>query len=295
MFELLAVLEQRLSMVGANTAPASRADRQGESGYGSTVGSQAASGSQPPATATDSSAGDEPVAPDTAGGPAYEPPLLYSSRQIPSLPEIESPPQTSLKPLPERQQSSPRIAKPRPIPEYDPWIKQPPDPTIYGLPDSTVIALPSSGEFFRRPGEEEVEDYAYPDNFPGVARFNRLRSGEMLPEPEASSVFKQAKMPEDSALRAMALALNRGADLRQQGVVAVDSSLTAAEREAQLIALRQQLLALQERVIQMMNRYEVYTRDIALIELERRRKFLAELEQQTSLELAKTYDQLSQQ
>jgi hypothetical protein len=77
--------------------------------------------------------------------------------------------------------------------------------------------------------------------------------------------------------------------------VAVDSSLTAAEREAQLIALRQQLLALQERVIQMMNRYEVYTRDIALIELERRRKFLAELEQQTSLELAKTYDQLSQQ
>jgi tetratricopeptide (TPR) repeat protein len=294
LFELLAVLEQRLSAVSATTVPASQADGRGGSGHESPVDRQAASESQLP-DAGQSPTRVQPVAPGTAGREAYDGPALYSSRQIPSLPEIESPPQTRLKPLPETQQSRPRSVQPTPVPEYDPWIKQPPDPTIYGLPDSTVIALPSSGDFFRRPGEQEVEDYAYSDNVPGVVRFNRLRSKNMLPAPEALSSFKPAEMPEDSALREMALALNREAGLRQQGVVPFDSSLSAAEREEQLTALRQQLLALQERVIQMMDRYEVYTRDLALIELERRRKFLAELEQQASLELAKTYDQLSEQ
>jgi hypothetical protein len=295
LFELLTVLEQRLARVGAATAPSYQADKRGEYRHRPALKSQSASGLRPPDVTPDSPPADERVEPGITDDQRYNSRLLYSSRQIPSLPEIESPPQTNLKPLPRTQQSRPRAVAPRPIPEYDPWIKRPPDPTIYGMPDSTIIALPSSGAFFRRPGEEEDEDYAYSDNVPGTASFDRLRSRNMLPGPESSSSFNPASMPDDSALRAMALALNGEAGRQQLEVLPFDSSLTADEREEQLIALRRQLLALQERIIRMIDRYEVYTRDLALTELERRRKFLAELEQRASLELAKTYDQLSQQ
>ncbi len=82
---------------------------------------------------------------------------------IPSLPEIESPAQRTLKPLPERKQPS--------RPSISNYISEPPSPVLTGLPDSTVFYLPSSGEFFgkpdsgdflRRPGEQKEEDYAYP-------------------------------------------------------------------------------------------------------------------------------------
>jgi len=212
-----------------------------------------------------------------------------------TLPEIESPPRRTVKPLPGSPYEEPYRPTFKGLPQTAQWLKEPPDPTIFGMPDSKIIWLPESGEFFRRPGQIDEEDYAYPDELPRVGSNRRVRSGLFLPGPEVSSPFDASATPVEGPLRDLALDINQGAGRRQPMVHSFDPGVTGEEREQQIEALRQRIKELRTRVSQAVVHFEEYTRALALEELDYRQGVLETMQEQASLELAKTYDQLSQQ
>jgi hypothetical protein len=178
------------------------------------------------------------------------------------------------------------------MPQSPEWIKEPPDPRITGMPDSEIIWLPSSGEFFRRPGEADLQDYEYPDERPGgMAKADSL---DFLPGPETASSFDSGTRPVGDALKELALAL-QGDGTGRPAAESFDPLSQGAERERQIAALRQRILVLKERIGLVAREYENHARGLALAELERRQRFIEDLQEQASLELAKTYDRRSQQ
>ena len=214
---------------------------------------------------------------------------------IPRLPEIESPSQRTLKPLPERKYPS--------RPSISNYISEPPSSEITGLPESVILSLPSSGEFFgkpdsggflRRPGERREEDYAYPDRVPKKRAAARdtyaYQLGRLLPAEETEAMFDPGAVPVGDALRELAAALTNTTE-RMAGL---NGAYTGeAELERRVEALRRRILALRARIGDAIALYENYTRAMALDELNRRELMLQDLLEQASLELAKTYDQSS--
>jgi hypothetical protein len=225
---------------------------------------------------------DMPAAKDVDPAPS----LAYQ------LPEIESPPERKVKPFPESGSTERSPSRFRGMPQSPEWIKEPPDPRITGMPDSEIIWLPSSGEFFRRPGEADLEDYEYPDERPGgMAKADSL---DFLPGPETASSFDSGTRPVGDALKELALAL-QGDGTGRPAAESFDPLSQGAERERQIAALRQRILVLKERIGLVAREYENHARGLALAELERRQRFIEDLQEQASLELAKTYDRRSQQ
>ena len=209
-----------------------------------------------------------------------------------SLPEIDSPVPRQIKPLPDSGSSNQAPSRSRTLPQSAQWLKEPPDAEIFGMPDSEIISLPTSGDFFRRPGEAELEDYAYPDDLPIAA--SRARSSDLLPEPEAASSFDPGSQPAGTALQELAAALNPEGAWRPAEGEPLDPMATGAERERQIAALSKRILALRERINLTFTQYENHARALALAELDRRQILLEDLQEKASLELAKTYDQHSQ-
>jgi tetratricopeptide (TPR) repeat protein len=209
------------------------------------------------------------------------------------LPEIESPPQRQVRPFPDSGSTGRTVTRFPALPQSVQWIKQPPDPEIIGMPDSEIIWLPSSGEFFRRPGDDELEDYAYPDELPGG--MSQGDSHSPLPGPEAPSSFDSGARPVGDALKELALALNEDGRGQPVMVESFDPLAQGTERERQIAALRQRILVLRERIKLVSSQYENHARALALSELDRRQLLLENLQEQASLELAKTYDRRSQQ
>jgi hypothetical protein len=78
-------------------------------------------------------------------------------------------------------------------------------------------------------------------------------------------------------------------------VESFDPLAQGTERERQIAALRQRILVLRERIKLVSSQYENHARALALSELDRRQLLLENLQEQASLELAKTYDRRSQQ
>jgi hypothetical protein len=219
-------------------------------------------------------------------------PTDHPAPKIPQLPEIESPPDRVLKSLPERQFSTrPRVSS---------YLRDPPSSEITGLPDSEILWLPNSGEFFgrpplgkffRRPGEEEEEDYAYPDVVPQKTstpgEHYAYQLNRLLPAREEAPGFNPGAVPVGEALRELAAALNRA----NQRMGELDESLEqSAGLEQRRRALRARILKLRARIANAIALSENYTRALALDELDRRQLLLEDLLEQASLELAKTYD-----
>jgi hypothetical protein len=222
-------------------------------------------------------------------------PTEHPAPKIPQLPEIESPAYGPLKPFPERHLPS--------LPPVSGYIKNPPGSAVSVFPESEILWLPNSGKFFgkpqsgvffRRPGEEKEEDYAYPDRVsprrstPGeryAVQLNRL-----LPAPEEESGFNPGAVPVGEALRELAAVLNTAT----QRMTELDGAYNGADGlEERTAALRARILKLRARIANALALYENYTRALALDELDRRQLLLEDLLEQASLELAKTYDQSS--
>ena len=224
-----------------------------------------------------------------------EPPGTVSETSpspVDELPEIESPSLRQVKPFPDTGSGGHTVNKFTGLPQNAQWIKQPPDPRIFGIPDSQIIRLPSSGEFFHRPGESELEDYAYPDELPGG--FSGGESRPLLPGSEADSSFEAGTRPVGHALRELALELDAsGLGLSAEGEP-FDPLAQGPERERQLAALRERILVLKERIKIVSGQYENHARKLALAELNRRQVLLENLQEQASLGLAKTYDRRGQ-
>ena len=210
---------------------------------------------------------------------------------IPQLPEVEAPSQRALKPLPERAPPSQQS-----VPDY---LKNPPEPEYFGLPDSEILQLPQSGEFFhrpqsgeffRRPGQDTGEDFAYPDSNPR----RRKSATETIIFPldrlsrtdSESAKFEPGAVPVGNALRELAAALSQATQRMSMLDGAHNDNL-----EQRIAALRARILTLRERIDNAIALHEHHTREMALLELDRRQLLLEGLLEQASLELAKTYDQ----
>jgi hypothetical protein len=162
-----------------------------------------------------------------------------------------------------------------------------------------VLWLPSSGEFFRRPGQEALDDYAYPDPVRKTASRPERRYEEqfshLLPMPGEEHGFDAGEVPVGTGLRNLA-AMLESADAR---IAAFDQSMAAYEGDdafaARISALRVRIADLQRRIVAAVALHEQYTRALALQKLDQRRTLLEELLQEATLELAKIYDQSSAQ
>jgi hypothetical protein len=252
--------------------------------------------SRAPADQMSTQTQERPAA-DSSGKPQWQ--LLWVQREgeptgpatsIPQLPEAELPPTRALSTLPEGTFTN--------WPPELTYVKDLPNSDIIQLPDSEVLGLPQSGEFFGRPnsgemiripGEEESEDYAYPDTIPeegsapgkryGYQLKRRLSAGEDARgfNPDADSV--------GDALHSLAARLNK---------VGTNESLgPTAGLEEQIADLYARMLQLRARIANAIALYENHARVMALEELDRRQLLLEVLLEQASLELAKTYDQSS--
>jgi hypothetical protein len=216
-----------------------------------------------------------------------------SSPPVSGLPQIEAPPRRQVKPFPESGSTGRPASRATGLPQSAQWIKQPPDPEIFGVPDSDIIWLPSSGEFFRRPGQAGLEDYAYPDELRrGKSQGD---TGSFLPGAEAESSFDKGSRPVGEKLSELALSLDTGELGHGAEGEPFDPLATGAERERQIAALRQRILGLKKRINLVSRQYEDHARALALEQLDRRQLLLEDLQEQASLELAKTYDRRSQQ
>lgn len=216
----------------------------------------------------------------------------YPPAGIPPLPEIESPADRVLKPLPESEFIG--------LPESDfsglpaePELIALPDSEAIGLPESEVIWLPESGRF-HMPGEE---DYAYPDRVPG----HRTQAGErhayplnrILPSSGGDAGFDPGAVPVGQALRELAMALASATERMSRLGDSWVPGAGVAGLEERIAALRARILQLRARIEHAIALYEGYTRSLALDELDRRQHLLESLLEQARLELAKTYDQAS--
>lgn len=211
---------------------------------------------------------------------------------IPQLPEIESPSQRPLKPLPEHAPPS--------QPSISNYLRNPPEPEFFGLPDSEILELPhsgeffhrpQSGEFFRRPGQDLGEDYAYPDSKPHKRR--AAATTLVFPLDSLSTTgsdtagFDPGAVPVGEALRELAGALSAATER----IALLGGAYDEDNLEQRIAALRARILTLRSRIDNAIALHENYTREIALRELDRRQALLENLLEQASLELAKTYDQ----
>lgn len=218
-------------------------------------------------------------------------------REIPRLPEVESPADRPLKPLP-----GANVPRSRPAPR--PATKAPAE-DIYELYKSELMRLPrsgdffgrpSSGDFFRRPGDIEDDDYAYPDTPRKRRSSKRQRYGynlnQLLAPEQEEQGFTPATVPVGEALRELAVALNNSTRRMAQ---LSDTRSDNTDLQEQIAALRARIVRLRARIAHAIELHEAYARALALEELDRRQYLLEDLLQQASLELAKTYDQRSDQ
>jgi tetratricopeptide (TPR) repeat protein len=277
-----------------------------------TPGDQGTLDARPP-VAVESAAG-EPAssqAPQPGAGPTGDPqsqrqwmqrqgqPTRHPAPKIPQLPEVESPADRALKPFPERHTTSrPPVSgffSTLPSPEF---IRLPGAGEFIRRPESgEFFGKPQSGAFFRRPGEEEEEDYAYPDLVPQ----QRTTPGEsyayqlnrLLPADEEEPGFNSGAVPVGEALRELAAALNKATRRMAELDSSFDPAMGAAGPGELIAALRARILKLRARIANAIVLYENYTQALALDELDRRQLLLEDLLEQASLELAKTYDQSS--
>jgi tetratricopeptide (TPR) repeat protein len=291
-------LEQIEGLARTGTGPG-----QGRAGPGDSRSPPTAAGPSRPTTAGRAAQGPARGRAGSGDDPDWQPQWGYREGElveepapgIPPLPEVESPADRVLKPLPETE----FIGLPEsdfsglpPAPEFTAAL---PDSEVIGLPESEIRWLPETGRF-RMPGTEE-EDYAYPDGKP--RKRSRRSEGyayplnRLIPSPDDDVVFDPGPVPVGEALRDLASALSRATD-RMAGLgAALDPAAEIEGFADRLAALRGRILQLRARIENALALYEGYTRALALEELDRRQHLLEDLLKQASLELAKTYDQAS--
>jgi tetratricopeptide (TPR) repeat protein len=223
-------------------------------------------------------------------------PTEYPAPEIPQLPEIELPADRDLKPLPDPEFTGLPDSDFTGLPPGSEFIKDLPGPEVVGLPESEILWLPETGRF-QMPGGEE--DYAYPD----MVLRKRTEPGEryayqlnrLIPAQEDTAGFNPGAVPVGEALRELAAALNSATERMAQLGESFDPALGIVGLEERIAALRARILQLRVRIANALVLYENYTQALALNELDRRQLLLEDLLEQASLELAKTYDQTSDQ
>jgi tetratricopeptide (TPR) repeat protein len=224
-------------------------------------------------------------------------PTDYPVPEIPQLPEVELPADRALEPLPNPEFTGLPESDFSGLPPASEFVADLPGPDISGLPESEILWLPETGRF-RMPGDG-IEDYAYPDGVPG----RRTRPGEryayqlnrMLPPPADDTGFNPGAVPVGEALRELAEALASATGRMTRLGETFDPAAGIEGLEERIAALRARILQLRERIENAIALYESYTQALALDELDRRQHLLEDLLKQASLELAKTYDQSSDQ
>ena len=154
--------------------------------------------------------------------------------------------------------------------------------------------MPKSGEF-RRPGQEKVEDYAYPDTLPRRRSIPGQGDGYQLSQllftQDEQSHFDQGAVPVGQALRDLAVNLHN-TNARLNNLERGDGYAGDPRTMQQSIdLLRSRIGILRDRIARAIDLFEDYSTTIALNELEQRQQVLEGLLEQASLELAKTYDQ----
>ena len=259
------------------------------------TGSIAASGPAPPqGQAIDRSAGD----PEWQQQWQYRQgePTDYPAAKIPELPEVELPAERELKPLPGSEFTGLPESDFSGLPPESEFIRDLSGEEVAWLPESEILWLPESGKF-RLPGDEE--DYAYPDSTPRKRSVPGDRYAyplnQLIPAPQDDAGFNPGAVPVGEALRELATALNSATSRMAQLGESFDTAEGYDGLEERIAALRARILQLRARIANALVLYESYTQALALDELDRRQHLLEDLLEQASLELAKTYDQRSDQ
>ncbi|MGB5198406.1 MAG: hypothetical protein WBR56_00735 [Sedimenticolaceae bacterium] len=209
------------------------------------------------------------------------------SRDIPVLPEIESPPEADYRPLPNS------------------------DPT--GLPGSEVIWLPAAPEVIgaddidRLPLAPDVvwlppassfrpithDDFAYPDlalpeeSYGDPTRHLPRRTTEAGADSDVPPDIGLGENPLDGLSAALGRTNDRIAQIARK---ARDRRSGVKDYRALIEALQQRARRLRERIAAAIALYERYAKALIIDELEDRRSRLEDYLQQARLELAKTYD-----
>jgi len=268
----------------------------------------------PPNESTDSRGSGE--SPDSATGqtggsdnrPESDPQWMRGERSalasrtpvIPALPEVESPADRIVQPLPRSHHSN--LPSPGILwrPDAGGYIREPPSPEITGLPSFELLKpLPRSGEFFRRPGQEDEQDYAYPDavnrQFSSPAERYAYQLNRLVGSPSERQHFDSGAVPVGTALRDLADALEGTSQHVAEAAGSWEQAGGNPDLEKYIEALRERISRLRERIREALVLHESYARAAALEELQRRETLVQDLREHASLELAKTYDQSSQQ
>ncbi len=219
----------------------------------------------------------------------------HPSRGIPSLPEIELPEGSVLEGLPESGFAG------LPEPEFT-GLPGEPEPTALlqgpediGLPGSQIVWLPEAGRF-QMPGNDP--DYAYPDavafDASRARQADRRQRMRLISAPGVEAGFNPGAEPVGEALQELAAALGSATDRVARLSRAFDAESPGVDGlEGRIAALRERILRLRGRVNNAIALNEGYTQALALDELKHRRHQLEGLLEQANLELAKTYDQAS--
>jgi len=229
-----------------------------------------------------------------------KPALTSRTPEIPSLPEIESPADRMVQPTPRSGDTKLPSSEIIQLPDSGGYIREPPSSEITGLPAYELLnPLPQSGEFFRRPGQEEEEDYAYPDTvgrrFSSTSERYADRLNRLVNSPSEHQHFDSGAVPVGKALRDLAITLE---DTSQHVTEVLGSAGPAGsdlDLEGYIELLQKRIARLRERIREALILHETYARAAALEELQRHENLVQELRERASLELAKTYDQRSQQ
>ncbi len=223
-------------------------------------------------------------------------PTDYPAPGIPQLPEIELPDERALEALPEPEFAGLPESDFSGLPAASEFLADLPGPDMSGLPESEILWLPETGRF--RMPDGGVEDYAYPDKVaaghtrPGERYAYQLN--RMLPPSGNTAGFNPGAVPVGEALRELAAAINSATGRMAKLGESFDPAAGIDGLEARIAALRARILKLRARIENALALYERYTQALALDELDRRQHLLEDLQEQASLELAKTYDQASE-
>ena len=215
------------------------------------------------------------------------PGLERPSREIPVLPEIESPPEADYGALPNSDPSG--------LPESAViWL--PPAPEAIGADDidrlplaPDVVWLPPASSF--RPITSQ--DFAYPDlalpeeSYRGPTRHSPRRTTEAGADSDVPPDIGLGENPLDGLSAALGRTNDRIAQIARK---ARDRRSGVKDYQALIEALQERARRLRERIAAAIELYERYAKALIIDELEDRRSRLEDYLQQARLELAKTYD-----
>jgi len=205
---------------------------------------------------------------------------------IPELPEIELPPDRTVKSLQSEFTGLPEPdifglpAAPKAFGLHD--------PVIIGYPDSEIRRLPDSGKV-KLPFKDD--EYAYPDYLARDEVLNIPPTKRRIRRQLARSETDAGPAPAGSALQSLAADLARAAErlaVLGQSTISPTDDLDFTRR---LASLRERILQLRKRISAAIQLDERYAKTLALAELDQREGRLKDLLEQANLGLAKTYDQ----